>query len=1535
MLSRLQFSGDSMVLKLVRLGLACGLIAMLVGCGGGTDSNADSQSQEVALSDLGISAVVIGSGTSDDARALLPGVKRPLSLVLQSSDPTVPVNAHPELVVEATDTSLVSDASGYTLTVQPSMDEQGSKRVISLKVVSDDGRRLHALTKIELPVAAVLEQTTVQLVAGNTVLGSRPENVVTVQAEGLTTPASVESVVTELPSGAKVFQIQFSRDVSGEGVKVVLPQPMTYDPYGLLPTGTANVLNQAMPLPQSASALQKTADSIQRAYVAGKAMALAVLGTPINVNGAIYGSAAPIGGKGGNPGLGTVLVRKFDCFINTPGSALLDATRVWSNDANVQGCTIPADSHWYDKAVFKMIAKQAVSVEYHTSLVNSKMAGLDWSGHEPVLHIHGFSPFGLGGGKGTWDKFPQLNAAVLLPAGAKMVPFEFHWDTNANFKQVSEDLARSIAAIQRISGKKVHLIAHSFGGVLVRTLLQGLGQDPGGARDMVASLTTLGTPHGGIFPEGQTYAPGQDSQSFKVCPQLSCWQMGVINSVLNGSFNQSYAQPVFNISGFSGGHLVGELAATQSALPAIPIHVGIGLTRNLIDKKLGNGDYLITFAGQRFVPERTRDAAIAKPLLKNHLIGRATVTEELLGLNSKARPGDVVNDDTAADMPTQRTNGYLHSSSTGVSNMLFWSGSDGGRYLDHGLESAPSLDCDLPITCKHAGFILFQQMVAKVYVAEAVAAANQMRLASVELIPNPAATMTAAQRSHMTDLLASVKSKGVVLGGHVFWDLLSDSDLKSIDAGLAAAFQDTDRVTNAKSDYLSQMTVFSDFRLHHLQSANKFMVVDKENALKFLKIGADMAQAGLAATQIAYPAVGRMSDLVGSDPLTAFELQQMHPYATFFLKAQPFLDFMASCPSTVFGKDWQAAAQKVVAGTANADDVLAFAEGPVSCIAAGLDFTDRERLGRTVALLKTGISFGSADSSLKMAGAVIEAGQLAVEMLPSQSDPVLRLKGVLDLLGAYVDAVVVGQEIASHTGAIVSADQDRLMQVLDKLDAQLVRQRSIRVVVARTAGLYVAQATTSVKVSSISCVSAHVGMTMRCTVQGRALPDGLRFNATGCSNITEFAGGTATQRVFTCTPSTVGAVAVSIADAIGSTSYFTSSYTVSAAPVNLFRDEFDGSSLSASAWNAVSGPGGISVSGSRLTLGAGSQVSTQGFLSFANSTLVVEAVLAGTGSHRDTHLELVDGISGDEIRVGDTDYNGYGVYVAGTGQFLLNQVRTGWPSTSGFKALRLTLNGTALTVERGDSLSSLTERAQYTLPNSVAGKVFYLRLGTGAADGVYSPGVFDWVRVAYTPTATSTGGNSLLPHTGITSSQCYKAGSDALVSCTSPEAIALSGEGKQDGMYADVNTMSYSGVGAYPLTSCVKDNVTGLIWEGKEASGTRAGSNTYTNYGDGRVGDASAYVAAVNALVLCGHTDWRLPTVDELQSIVDYGKPYPGPTINADVFVNTKKWVYWTSSPYAGGRDGAWYVYFYYGFNGTGSGLRSTGNAVRLVRASQ
>ncbi|AOW13281.1 hypothetical protein LPB072_10880 [Hydrogenophaga crassostreae] len=71
-----------------------------------------------------------------------------------------------------------------------------------------------------------------------------------------------------------------------------------------------------------------------------------------------------------------------------------------------------------------------------------------------------------------------------------------------------------------------------------------------------------------------------------------------------------------------------------------------------------------------------------------------------------------------------------------------------------------------------------------------------------------------------------------------------------------------------------------------------------------------------------------------------------------------------------------------------------------------------------------------------------------------------------------------------------------------------------------------------------------------------------------------------------------------------------------------------------------------------------------------------------------------------------------------------------------------------------------------------------------------------------------------LPHTGVTSGQCYQSGSNALADCASHGATGLNPQ--QDGHRTDINRMSYSELpnpagGNFSRTHCVKDDVTGLV----------------------------------------------------------------------------------------------------------------------------
>lgn len=140
----------------------------------------------------------------------------------------------------------------------------------------------------------------------------------------------------------------------------------------------------------------------------------------------------------------------------------------------------------------------------------------------------------------------------------------------------------------------------------------------------------------------------------------------------------------------------------------------------------------------------------------------------------------------------------------------------------------------------------------------------------------------------------------------------------------------------------------------------------------------------------------------------------------------------------------------------------------------------------------------------------------------------------------------------------------------------------------------------------------------------------------------------------------------------------------------------------------------------------------------------------------------------------------------------------------------------------------------------------------------------------------------------------------------------------------------------------ITDTETGLIW--KRCSEGLSGVNCEKGNIERHTWDDA--VQHFKNVEYAGYSDWRLPTIDELKTLVycskgvkDKGTCKSGsekPTINQQAFPNTAYATfsfYWSGSPYADYSDGAWYVFFNDGsfsFN-----LRSVPYAVRLVRSGQ
>lgn len=121
----------------------------------------------------------------------------------------------------------------------------------------------------------------------------------------------------------------------------------------------------------------------------------------------------------------------------------------------------------------------------------------------------------------------------------------------------------------------------------------------------------------------------------------------------------------------------------------------------------------------------------------------------------------------------------------------------------------------------------------------------------------------------------------------------------------------------------------------------------------------------------------------------------------------------------------------------------------------------------------------------------------------------------------------------------------------------------------------------------------------------------------------------------------------------------------------------------------------------------------------------------------------------------------------------------------------------------------------------------------------------------------------------------------------------------------------------------VLDTRTNLLWE--KCSNGLSGTNCATGI--------STPLSWANAIAYCenltraSQSDWRLPTKNELMSIVDRTKD--SPSINTTAFPATSPNSFWSSTTYAASIGLAWSVYFTYG--GSGGDGKANNNYVRCV----
>jgi len=147
--------------------------------------------------------------------------------------------------------------------------------------------------------------------------------------------------------------------------------------------------------------------------------------------------------------------------------------------------------------------------------------------------------------------------------------------------------------------------------------------------------------------------------------------------------------------------------------------------------------------------------------------------------------------------------------------------------------------------------------------------------------------------------------------------------------------------------------------------------------------------------------------------------------------------------------------------------------------------------------------------------------------------------------------------------------------------------------------------------------------------------------------------------------------------------------------------------------------------------------------------------------------------------------------------------------------------------------------------------------------------------------------------------------------------------------------------------SCVLEQETSLVWEVKgEKEGLQYTMNTY-NWFDGDTGrknnmyskncywgegcNTQSYIDDINEAQLCTYSNWRLPTREELKTIINYYSD-GDILIDLDFFPNTQMGTYWTSMTAKDNPLLAYEIPFFFG----GSIVRekSIDTYIRLVRSA-
>lgn len=180
----------------------------------------------------------------------------------------------------------------------------------------------------------------------------------------------------------------------------------------------------------------------------------------------------------------------------------------------------------------------------------------------------------------------------------------------------------------------------------------------------------------------------------------------------------------------------------------------------------------------------------------------------------------------------------------------------------------------------------------------------------------------------------------------------------------------------------------------------------------------------------------------------------------------------------------------------------------------------------------------------------------------------------------------------------------------------------------------------------------------------------------------------------------------------------------------------------------------------------------------------------------------------------------------------------------------------------------------------------------------------------------------------------YNVSDTGLTGCLDQNGLSIPCLGTGlDGEYVNKpNARSFTGPTphtTYTSDYTTKDNVTGLIWKtcSEGLTGPACSGNFRIETWNIAYSSCDPLNTQNGGAGYWGRTDWRLPTIEDLNTLPDYGlSPL---TINSAYFPNTQANSYWTSTQKVDSTTYAWYVNFKLGY--ANSELKTNTNYIRCV----